>query len=1665
MLRKVGLMCALVLTLPAFANAWTLTAKVASGLGAVAGGASTIVTRTADAKSAVIGYRQVAAGENVLVTVTPDASPAKPYAISSIVVDGAMRTKVVNGVTVADTTPTFPVLADGKNHAVVAYFTPVTYSLYFFGTDAGTAAAPKGGAVYVQRLGAGDKLVGGIISARTDGKVALSGLAAGTKVRVYAAPNADYTVTSILDKAPLESTGANISGTGVRYYRDMIISTNNTENVVKASFALVPNITLSFAASNLNGVENQEKPILLTLDSTTNDGFVTYTLSDPSLVQTRPYPIAAPNKVEVNYTPTTAGIKTIKVVATTTHGGKAEKTLTFNILSDTANKNSICSSCHSNRNPGSVLADSVDRTCSSCHDPNNTGHQEWPALGAASAKFASSRHWNNHYEYGPEFRDPVTGIDGILNANESYTTEELKKGVWGVVTCSVRCHFKNITQSGVYGCKACHSDGLKTDGSFKNASSSHGLAKTYNDTCTYCHSGSKHGKVPAEFFASKHWNSSLEVGPEFTAQMNVTVSGPTVTNLGTQTDGYLNANDSYKTKENGVVKTCAYRCHFRPGMAPADVTPPAQYVKDGRALTYVAYSSPYGAGKYSRYGGNACMACHDPHGLAANARTTCYTCHAGGNHGWSVAAFEKSTHFTGKYAILDGIGGPTGEACTGCHNPHSTEAVFAAYSADSAVVKRTVGCQKCHTPGGKFSVYSSTGVLARTHGGGAKTSATSGGANDNAKNLLPTARPQYMAQGMNCVDCHGHNNTMNADYAESGHGHVSADPMNAFTHYDWKARENDFKPGVYGTRHNSNCNRCHTTYGFLTFANQTTGLTRLQLKLGETNAVMACITCHKTAEGALRTDMIIPDGNVTLKNGYVARFVQAGQTDKTVTFPAFKNSNICVPCHSGRTTGSVVKDYYALGNYTSGQTNFYQHAANIGQTFIGTGAYEFAAANYINLPKHHTGAGMSLNTEKGPCATCHNAHSLKAEVTEASCMTQYCHDSGFSNENVERAKTNYNAAVKVLTGLVQKKLFPLFVNASGTDTIYTERAAVRWGRFGKAPGEAADAETASKANGAWYNWHILTNADPAAWAHNPAYARAILLDTIDFLDDGVNNDSARATVATSAATSSQEKQDGKLFAATQGCNGCHYEALVSKHFANVSSAIKASYITSRSECVDCHTKTQYHYATPAANAAYAESGHGELTAAPWNGRNWAQQSECVVCHTATGYKKFVASNFTDAKAWAATTEGPNEVLSCVACHTDAAGARVAVPQVTAFYNVSTVDKGTKLTVKSKIAAQFPNVGDSNLCITCHAGRVNGDNLAAISADANVTASNFGFQNSHYMAASGIMYMKAGFINFTTLTAPAPSNLEGAAFASTKTYGKTLLPDNASTPGGIAGGQKSAHRIIGTTLLAPAEADDNLWIENTDYLSQQGPCVNCHIQAYKPHKGNASAEFNKDHVDLYAGDVPANRTGAGHKLTALDDETIKQICLPCHAHTQGLNMENFMAVKVEPARVPYQDTLELIKTILWNYGISYNSAAHPYFYDLTKDPAGKTAVTDWTRGGQLTKQQAMRLMGACFNLNVLARDPGAYVHGRTYSQRLQYDTIDFLDDLKMNFSALDTARKVWPQKFYGNNANTGYTGTEFPVASEGILWLSGTHPNNNEIAPPNTTDVIRVKVRP
>jgi hypothetical protein len=152
----------------------------------------------------------------------------------------------------------------------------------------------------------------------------------------------------------------------------------------------------------------------------------------------------------------------------------------------------------------------------------------------------------------------------------------------------------------------------------------------------------------------------------------------------------------------------------------------------------------------------------------------------------------------------------------------------------------------------------------------------------------------------------------------------------------------------------------------------------------------------------------------------------------------------------------------------------------------------------------------------------------------------------------------------------------------------------------------------------------------------------------------------------------------------------------------------------------------------------------------------------------------------------------------------------------------------------------------------------------------------------------------------------------------------------------------------------------------------------------------------------------NATGRPDRKTShtygINANAFKQLCINCHSAegTTVLTGENFQTVFLEEQAEVFDHALSLAVRILKsNYGITYDAATNPYFFE-----ANGKAVTNWKRGRSTA--EAKKLMGACYNIALLTKEPAAFAHGRTFVRRLLYDTIDYLDDGSINMSTGATA---------------------------------------------------------
>lgn len=432
----------------------------------------------------------------------------------------------------------------------------------------------------------------------------------------------------------------------------------------------------------------------------------------------------------------------------------------------------------------------------------------------------------------------------------------------------------------------------------------------------------------------------------------------------------------------------------------------------------------------------------------------------------------------------------------------------------------------------------------------------------------------------------------------------------------------------------------------------------------------------------------------------------------------------------------------------------------------------------------------------------------------------------------------------------------------------------------------------------------------------------------------------------------------------------------------------ARYVTKNYEknCRSCHNP---HDTTSQMDILrqWSRSGKGDVNAKPWSwyifryadrgtatpGATPANSfgSDCVRCHTATGHINYLTNMSITPFGGTSKTEG-NEVLACNVCHVDYSYARRKVPQVTAFYNKSTVSK-----IRIRIAVTYPDVGESNLCLNCHVGRENGQVIKELANPVLTTNkviaptgaydfSNAGLENSHYMTAGATIYKKSGF-----------------EFYSSNYY------DNSSA---------YAHGQIG--------------VSNFRGTGTSGPCVTCHMKpknhtfspVTKDQNGNttglASPVCNNASCHngvMNAAVVEGQKEQFNAAMDALNAMLIEKL------NVYFFNESPYMFTNAQPYNYfPVVDGSGCYNFPVKNWQNSGTStftskyiAATPGTMTASPSPAVCSYASKVNNPG--TPGTGPNNMGAAYNYNLLWHEFGAFAHNRLYVKRLIYDSISWLYD--------------------------------------------------------------------
>lgn len=532
---------------------------------------------------------------------------------------------------------------------------------------------------------------------------------------------------------------------------------------------------------------------------------------------------------------------------------------------------------------------------------------------------------------------------------------------------------------------------------------------------------------------------------------------------------------------------------------------------------------------------------------------TCIGCHGSAVSPVTGAAiadeWKLSRHNTASANNSSGVGA----GCRDCHEP---------------AAGHPNNCGRCHG-GGTPSASNVTGLdvtanpdtmlkCSKCHHGGTLSPAHFRNSTSLTMNtsLYPASYVSSRYIG-NCRKCHNpHDPTSqmaaNQQWARSGHGNTTALP---WTFYDFKTM------GIAGTTpaqisaSDNDCVRCHTTTGFINFVSS--GFRDISgwgaknlVNLGpfynpsyfnsvdKTKQVLACDACHDDGNGnAYNWSM---QRNVAAMPAYYN--YSSKSTGKLVvlnarTFPDLSTSNICMPCHSGRVSGQTIKAIEAA-EAASGSFNIFSsakgiafssvnsHALTAGATVFRSSGYEYPGKDYSNVVYYeHDLIGVN-NTggtgTKGPCVGCHMNSTQKhtfspvssstgsiVAITSQTCVK--CHNGPYALTAafLQGEKDSFNAALAALAealkvrGFVFAGGYPYFANVNWQ----TNRGTT--GGYGHGTG--------GPTLGAAFNFNLLFN-EPGAYAHNSIYAKRLIYDSIDWIDDGLLNNSVAASLASGSVT-------------------------------------------------------------------------------------------------------------------------------------------------------------------------------------------------------------------------------------------------------------------------------------------------------------------------------------------------------------------------------------------------------------------------------------------------------------------------------------------------------------------------------------------------------------------
>ncbi len=526
-------------------------------------------------------------------------------------------------------------------------------------------------------------------------------------------------------------------------------------------------------------------------------------------------------------------------------------------------------------------------------------------------------------------------------------------------------------------------------------------------------------------------------------------------------------------------------------------------------------------------------------GSNSDVRALCAKCHTdegarlyrdvSGGHDELVTELENGTPVENATVVQ----------CRTCHNPHDPhELLFGDLLDGEENVQQSAEyrtCSNCHQNNGSFGLadgfhgensgfswsggppafpvgippFQADGIIYDTHFDNPATTGIEG------YNMGPfTGGRSGLASARTCRDCHNvhaADTTLNNQWARSGHGgHIaeakeaadSSDPRNIL---DAAVEGSPFDFYNFATFAGGFCSRCHTATGAMNYFNDPENYTPRNNDFshlsGEQKELIYCWACHANNSGALRDPGPI----------------RAEYSNAPHTYPDLTGSNMCMACHAGRESGETIKN---SDDDFSDKEFVDSHYLTAGGTLFSTTGYEFAGRDYSNsIYFGHDRVGLASPPQpgdNGPCIACHMkteeghlflavAKNTIGQVDELTSFEQTCSNCHSGPEDliglVNELDEGFNAALEALrlelakNGFTFLEVFPYFSNTDWTSA----------------------GDPSGKNNmGAAFNLNLLIH-EPGAYVHNLQYAKKLIYDSIDYLDDGILNSSVESTLGAGAA--------------------------------------------------------------------------------------------------------------------------------------------------------------------------------------------------------------------------------------------------------------------------------------------------------------------------------------------------------------------------------------------------------------------------------------------------------------------------------------------------------------------------------------------------------------------